>query len=1403
MAQNSLRINHDTDSIQLSWQRGNSMPRSAPPVTFEHPFDSKVLADLRWYLEEYLRFPYGLEPENAKKIEQKLQAWGQQLFDLVFRSNDKAREFFQEATRAGLDKCEISIVSDNPAVLNLPWELLFSPDYQFLAPLLAGMYRSLSNYKVQAELGTMSDEQLNILLVIARPYGERDINFQTIARPMLEALKPIQKQVNLTVLRPPSLKQFEAELNARKGFYHIVHFDGHGDFQADSKTVQTQYGKSGEGVLVFEDADGNPEIVTAREIAQYLTDCRVPIFILNACKSGQAGEEAFSSVAGQLVKLGAKGVVAMAYSVYATAAKHFMGRLYGELVRGEDIASAVAAGRKSMSMDKQRPSPKGLLPLQDWMVPVLYQQEPCRPFCPKKATPSFADLMGEADTETALAVDLPDISGYGFIGRDYDILSLERAFRKTHVVLLQGMGGVGKTQLAGGFARWLGDTQGRTGGVFFTSFERGAGLSYVVNQIGRALGGGEKFQSKTEEIKQAVVLQHLQTNPCLLIWDNFEPVNGFPQGNLPLVPAAEREELKRFLKQLRGGQSWVLITSRRQENWLDCGYALRGLRGLVQPDAEELAARILQEAGVDRANLPGEYLELLKLLGGHPLSLRVVLRHLKSQTPVQLIEALRRGLDTFQGAQEEGREKSLVVSLDYSFANLSARARLHLPFLGLFSERVDADWLHAFSRNPDGDWGQAYRAVFGENLQKSDWIGLLNEATAAGILEDLGGNIYKIHPALPWYLRQQLDKMGSQEVISNLEKKLLVFYAGLADKYRRELIGNAELASFVLGVEEPNLLQQLRLAEQQQEWTYAQAIMQALREVYERWGRKPELKSLREQGLKNVGIDLAQAKAKGKDAFNFWMHLRGEDANEALLSADLETARAVYQEIQDELAALNDPSLNDKIAVMCHQLGMVTEAQRRFEDAIAFYNKALKIREDAGDSHNAANQYHQLGRVAHEQGRFEEAIAFYNKALKISEDEQDFYNAAKEYHELGRVAVQQRRFEDAITFSNKALKIFEDAMDTYSASAVYQQLGIIAHEQGRFEDAIAFYNKSLQISEDQGNFHRTASDYSQLGRVAHEQGRFEDAIAFYNKALQIYEDAGDSHNAAKEYHNLGVLAQEQRRFDDAIAFYNKALQVYEDAGDSHRAASDYHNLGVVAQEQRRFDDAIAFYNKSLKITEDAGDFHKAAAVYHNLGVLAQEQRRFEDAIAFYNKALQIYEDAGDSHNAAKEYHQLGRVAQEQRRFDDAINFYNKTIEIYEDAGDLYMASYLCHYLGEIAKEQGDFDTAAAYFQKAFPARSAAQDWPQASSTLTAWGQTLEIQSNWTEAVKIYIQALVIDMEHNSEWVGSDIADLGRMLKQLGDSQFQVIWREFTGDECPGEWFSAIQKASETEEEGAD
>ncbi len=320
------------------------------------------------------------------------------------------------------------------------------------------MYRNLSSHPVRAELGEMPEDQLNILLAIARPYGERDVSLRTIARPLLEAIAPIREQVNLKVLRPPSFQQFERELNEHKGFYHIVHLDGHGSFDPNSQGLQYALGGAGQGKLVFEKEDGSPEIVTAAQIAQNLADCRGPIFVLNACQSGQAGEDPFSSVATRLVSLGAKGVVAMAYSVYAEAAKHFIGRLYEQLVRGSSLSSALAAGRRQLLNERDRPSPKGFLPLQDWMVPVLYQQESYAPFPKRESATSLAEIMGQFEqpaaqkTSPETATEVPAAGTYGFVGRDYDILRLERAFRQNHVVLLKGMGGIGKTELAIGFA---------------------------------------------------------------------------------------------------------------------------------------------------------------------------------------------------------------------------------------------------------------------------------------------------------------------------------------------------------------------------------------------------------------------------------------------------------------------------------------------------------------------------------------------------------------------------------------------------------------------------------------------------------------------------------------------------------------------------------------------------------------------------------------------------------------------------------------------------------------------------------------------------------------------------------------------------------------------------------------
>ncbi len=838
------------------------------------------------------------------------------------------------------------------------------------------------------------------------------------------------------------------------------------------------------------------------------------------------------------------------------------------------------------------------------------------------------------------------------------------------------MGGVGKTELAAGFARWLYDTQERTGGIFFTSFEQGAGLIQVINQIGKALGG-DKFSQLMTEQQEAVVRQYLQTNPCLLIWDNFEPVNGFPTGNEPLVSEEERNNLKRFLKELRGGKSWVLITSRREEPWLDCGYRLINVGGLSSADAEELAAKILQTVGVERKNLPKEYLELLKLLGGHPLSLRVVLPHLKNQTPTKLIEALRRGLDTFQGVEEEGRDKSLTVSLDYSFARLSEKTRRHLPFLALFSERVYAHWFSIFLANPDSDFGKLYRDVFGENVQPSYWQLILEESTEVGILEHLGSKIYTIHPTLPWYLRERLNEQSTQADILELEKNLLIFYTALAEHYDEQLISNAESASLMLRIEEPNFLHNLRFAEQQQDWRNAQSILTVLGEVYKRWSRKQQFNYLRQRICKQIGTNLKQVKEKGNAAFDMWMYLRNSEANEALAIHDLEKARAIYQEILDELIGLKISSVNDGIATLNNNLAGVAVEQGDLNKAIVAYEIALNIRKNSGESYKAASIYLNLSRIYQIQRQFQKATNYSQQALRIYKDAQDLYKSGEAYYQLGEIALKQRQYKEAINFSKTALNIYKNY----------------------------------------GGLDKVAAAYHQLGSVKYLQGQFAEASNYYKEALKIYEDTEDWYNSADEYLQLGQVAEIQQNYDEAFAYYTKALRIFENVKNTDKAATVYHQLAILAQRQNIFNEAIRYCQAALKIREDNQDWYKAADGYYLLGMIAQRQENLHVAFNYYKKALEIFQEF--------------------------------------------------------------------------------QDWYKISLALMSLGNVLEAQSSSNEAVKSYLQALVIDLQHDQEWFDLLINYLGGLLKHIGESEFQAIWREVTGEECVGEVREAIWQARDS------
>ena len=345
----------------------------------------------------------------------------------------------------------------------------------------------------------------------------------------------------------------------------------------------------------------------------------------------------------------------MAYSVYAVAAAEFMAAFYERLFAGDTVSAAVTAGRQRLFRHPGRPSPKGDLPLADWVVPVHYLRREVRFPGLVTARPAGGPSLEEALDR--LAGPGPGVGGAlapvgVFTGRDGLFYELETAARLQKVVILHGPAGTGKTELAKAFGRWWQDTGGveQPEWVFWHSFEPGLASFGLDGGDHRDRPG--RVRTRLRPAGRRAADRRGRGFPA-------GPAGAADLGQLrkrPLGPGPVPRPPRRWMrpdasscaascsKLAAGGRSAALITSRSEETWLDDGAApgahragkLRRIRvgGLAAQEATEYAGDLLAPypaAAPRRASRA--FGELMQWLDGHPLSMRLVLPHLDTTDP--------------------------------------------------------------------------------------------------------------------------------------------------------------------------------------------------------------------------------------------------------------------------------------------------------------------------------------------------------------------------------------------------------------------------------------------------------------------------------------------------------------------------------------------------------------------------------------------------------------------------------------------------------------------------------------------------------------------------------------------------------------------------------------------------
>ncbi|HUU95751.1 MAG TPA: CHAT domain-containing protein [Phycisphaerae bacterium] len=1214
---------------------GDGLAPHAATAHFQFEMTPQEHEDLRWYLEDFLQHPHDPAPKIAGRVEKWIQERGVTLFKAVFQGSDDARDLWA-TLRVDLSDTRVEIITTVEEATSIPWELLRDPKTDTPLALRARVFtRAQPEAAQRPKLPPVADSDegpIRILLVICRPGADEDVPFRSVASRLIKGLgEDARKLFQLDVLRPPTFEQLGRVLRAAKADgrpYHVVHFDGHGmyaeivDSPAVAKWLRSLIPlllagprEGPHGYLLFENPkhDENVQPVDGTSLGKLLVETGVTTLVLNACRSAHAEQpatadeadskdaapqaapksvtaeapgdphgrvRALGSLAQEVMDQGVAGVVAMRYNVYVVTAAQFVADLYAALTQGRSLGEAVTLGRKQLAASPQREIAFEPRALQDWSVPVVYEAAPIKLF-PEQDQDTKLSITLDADRDAAgrgaLDEDLPKRPDVGFFGRDETLLALDRAFDTQHLVLLHAFAGSGKTATAAEFARWYALTGGVAGPVLFTSFEQYQPLARVLDQIGQAFGHvleqtGVNWLALDDAARRDIALQVLKQLPVLWIWDNVEPIAGFPAGSDSPWSAEEQTELADFLRDARETKARFLLTSRRDERtWL--GELPRRIPVPPMPMQERVQlARGLAEKHGQKLIDVGTWRPLLRFTGGNPLTITVLVgqalrdgRKTREQIS-EFVNQLRAGEARFEDEAAEGRSKSLGASLSYGLDQaFTDDERRQLALLHLFQGFVDVDTLEAMG-HPKADW--CLEGIRG--LEREHWISLLDRAAEIGLLTAHGDGYYTIHPALPWFFKGLFDAYytpgpdpqasGSdlQSEISNLRlraaRAFVEAIGELGNYYHSQYDGGKRDVIDALKAQEANLLHARQLARTHGMWRRVISTMRGLDVLHQQTGRRPEWARLVAEIVPDFVDPATDGPLPGREGQ--WSLVTGYRvllARQARRWTEAERLQRVLVDWarQQAAAALQAPrealdeAQRNAIQSLAVSLNARAEIQRELQqsDCVATYKEghdlALRIDDRQGAVVTALNlglAYKNVPVIRD----LERAERWCRRALELTNERDRLYQG-KCHLVLGNVALQ--RFDEAraankpkeqlLDYLNSALESYQQALQMAPADApgdlavAHNALGSVFYLAADLDRALPHYREAIRYQEIQRNLYGAGGTRFNVALALGQAGRFADALDYAQAALRNYETYGEG--AAEDVERTRALIVEIKR----------------------------------------------------------------------------------------------------------------------------------------------------------------------------------------------------------------------------------------------------------------------------------
>ncbi len=270
----------------------------------------------------------------------------------------------------------------------------------------------------------------------------------------------------------------------------------------------------------------------------------------------------------------------------------------------------------------------------------------------------------------------------------------------------------------------------------------------------------------------------------------------------------------------------------------------------------------------------------------------------------------------------------------------------------------------------------------------------------------------------------------------------------------------------------------------------------------------------------------------------------------------------------------------DKIEAL-RTIGVAFFIQDKYEEALKYYLKSLKISKQVKDENQVAVNLMNIGTLYSAWKKYPVALKYYEDGLEILKKNNENKGLTKVYNNIGMIYLICDKYNDALMSFTNSLKISTMLKDSLGIAHTLDNIGIVYSKKGNYTLALQTMEKALLISERSSDNQGTALTMNDIGEVYMKKKMYEKALFYFEKSLIILKKINDK-NAMKICYENMLKVNFASNGNDKFHDYFKSFIAVSDSLSLEENSKQLAELQVKYETEKK-DDEINILSKEQKI----------------------------------------------------------------------------------------------------------------------------------------------------------------------------------------------------------------------------